>query len=126
MFSSLRQLRRTALHSAWLFDGRCSPVSDSCAVQLCTQRRTTATVDEHENEWNGAAPDDQQYRATLKNVAGSSGGRFDRLWRCCLLSVPLGEQASGRKWIAQAWATWPEGASAPNGTMMCRGHGVSE
>ena len=28
--------------------------------------------------------------------------------------------------IAQAWATWPEGASAPNGTMMCRGHGVPE
>ena len=24
--------------------------------------------------------------------------------------------------IAQAWATWPKGASAPNGTMMCRGH----
>ena len=22
--------------------------------------------------------------------------------------------------------TWPEGASAPNGTMMCRGHGVPE
>ena len=21
---------------------------------------------------------------------------------------------------------WPEGASAPNGTMMCRGHGVPE
>ena len=28
--------------------------------------------------------------------------------------------------IAQAWATWPEGASAPNITMMCRGHGVPE
>ena len=28
--------------------------------------------------------------------------------------------------IAQAWATWPEGASAPNGTMMCHGHGVPE
>ena len=23
---------------------------------------------------------------------------FVRLWRCCLLSVPLGEQASGRIW----------------------------
>ena len=22
--------------------------------------------------------------------------------------------------MAQAWATWPEGASAPNGTVMCR------
>ena len=28
--------------------------------------------------------------------------------------------------IAQAWATWPEGASAPNGTVKCRGHGVPE
>ena len=28
--------------------------------------------------------------------------------------------------IAQAWATWPEGASAPNGTVMCRWHGVPE
>ena len=101
-------------------------------------------------------------------LLGSDGGRFVRLWRCCLLSVPLGEQASGRRWdcsglghvarrcfgtkwygdvpgarstrdgdtgnednssfvgIAQAWATWPEGASAPNGTVMCRGHGVPE
>ena len=29
---------------------------------------------------------------------GSGGGRPVCLWRCCLLSVPLGEQASGRKW----------------------------
>ena len=29
---------------------------------------------------------------------GSGGGRFVRLWRCRLLSVPLGEQASGRRW----------------------------
>ena len=28
----------------------------------------------------------------------SGGGRSVRLWRCCLLSVPLGEQASGRRW----------------------------
>ena len=28
--------------------------------------------------------------------------------------------------IAQALATWPEGASAPNGTVKCRGHGVPE
>ena len=28
--------------------------------------------------------------------------------------------------IAQAWATWPEGASAPNSTVKCRGHGVPE
>ena len=28
--------------------------------------------------------------------------------------------------IAQAWATWPEGASAQLGTMMYRGHGVPE
>ena len=29
---------------------------------------------------------------------GSGGGRFVCLWRCRLLSVPLGEPASGRKW----------------------------
>ena len=57
---------------------------------------------------------------------GSGGGRSVRLWRCCLLSVPLGEQPQEGGGIAQAWATWPEGASAPNGTMMCRGHGVPE
>ena len=28
--------------------------------------------------------------------------------------------------IAQAWTTWSEGASAPNGTVKCRGHGVPE
>ena len=31
-------------------------------------------------------------------LLGSGGGRFVRLWRCCLLSVPMGEQASGRRW----------------------------
>ena len=31
-------------------------------------------------------------------LLGSGGGRPIRLWRCCLLSVPLGEQASGRRW----------------------------
>ena len=29
---------------------------------------------------------------------GSDGGRFVRLWRCRLLSVPLEEQASGKRW----------------------------
>ena len=29
---------------------------------------------------------------------GSGGGCSVCLWRCCLLSVPLGEQASGRRW----------------------------
>ena len=29
---------------------------------------------------------------------GSGGGRSVCLWRCCLLSVPLREQASGRRW----------------------------
>ena len=28
--------------------------------------------------------------------------------------------------IAQAWTTWSKGASAPNGTVKCRGHGVPE
>ena len=31
-------------------------------------------------------------------MMGSSGGRFVRLWLCCLLSVPLREQASGMMW----------------------------
>ena len=26
--------------------------------------------------------------------------------------------------IAQAWTTWPEGVSAPNGSVVCRGHRV--
>ena len=50
---------------------------------------------------------------------GSGGGRF--VTSLALLSVvgAIGragflEEGGG---IAQAWATWPEGASAPNGTM---------
>ena len=31
-------------------------------------------------------------------LLGSGGGRSVCLWRCCLLSVPLGEQASGKRW----------------------------
>ena len=31
-------------------------------------------------------------------LLGSGGGRSVCLWRCRLLSVPLGEQASGRRW----------------------------
>ena len=31
-------------------------------------------------------------------LLGSGGGCFIRLWHCCLLSVPLEEQASGRRW----------------------------
>ena len=34
----------------------------------------------------------------LRMSLGSGGGRSVRLWRCCLLSVPLGEQASRRRW----------------------------
>ena len=64
---------------------------------------------------------------SLKNVAGFGRGRL-RL-SLALLSVvgAIGEsrpQEGGG--IAQAWATWPEGASAPNGTVMCRMHGVPE
>ena len=48
---------------------------------------------------------------------GSGGGRSVCLWRCRLLSVPLGEQLPQEGGgIAQAWTTWSEGASAPNGT----------
>ena len=55
---------------------------------------------------------------------GSGGERFVRLWRCCLYHWESRPQEGGG--IAQAWATWPEGASAPNVTVMCRGHGVPE
>ena len=43
---------------------------------------------------------------------GSGGGRFVRLWRCRLLSVPLGEQASGRRWDCSGLG---------NGTRRCFG-----
>ena len=55
---------------------------------------------------------------------GSGGGRSVRLLRCCLCLWESRSQEGGG--IAQAWATWPEGASAPNGTMKCRGQGVPE
>ena len=57
---------------------------------------------------------------------GSSGGRSVRLWRCCRCRCHWESRPQEGGGIAQAWATWPEGASAPNGTMMCRGHGVPE
>ena len=37
-------------------------------------------------------------RNPLRMSLGSGGGRSVCLWRCRLLSVPLGEQASGRRW----------------------------
>ena len=43
---------------------------------------------------------------------------------CCRCHWESRPQEGGG--IAQAWATWPEGALTPNGTMMCRGHGVPE
>ena len=43
---------------------------------------------------------------------------------CCRCHWESRHQEGGG--IAQAWATWPEGALAPNGTVMCRGHGVPE
>ena len=43
---------------------------------------------------------------------------------CCWCHWESRPQEGGG--IAQAWAMWPEGASAPNGTVMCRGHGVPE
>ena len=51
----------------------------------------------------------------LRMSLGSGGGNFVCLWRCRMLSVPLEEgrpQEGGE--IAQAWVTWPEGASVPN------------
>ena len=43
---------------------------------------------------------------------------------CCRCHWESRPQEGGG--IAQAWATWPEGALAPYGTMMCRVHGVPE
>ena len=45
--------------------------------------------------------------------------------------IKLHLKSNDSKWshwggIAQAWTTWSEGASAPNGTVKCRGHGVPE
>ena len=63
----------------------------------------------------------------FKNVAGF--GRRTLRSSLALLSVvgAIGESRhQERGGIAQTWATWPEGASAPNGPMMCRGHGVPE
>ena len=61
-------------------------------------------------------------------MLSSGGGHFTCLWRCHLLSVPSGEQASrkdaGLLWPGQI--KWCEGASAPCDTGMCRGHGVPE
>ena len=64
---------------------------------------------------------------SFENVAGF--GREDASFVsgvvvCCRCHWESRPQEGGG--IAQAWATWPEGASAPNGTMMCRGHGVPE
>ena len=62
----------------------------------------------------------------MKNVAGFRQ-REDALFvsgvvacgRCHRESRP--QEGGG---IAQPWATWPEGVSAPDSTMMCRGPGV--
>ena len=43
---------------------------------------------------------------------------------CCRCHWESRPQEGGG--IAQAWATWPEGASAPNGTVMCQEHRVPE
>ena len=66
---------------------------------------------------------------SLKNVAGF--GLRTLRWTdvsgvvvCCQCHWESRPQEGGG--IAQAWATWPEGASAPNGTTMCQGHGVPE
>ena len=64
---------------------------------------------------------------SLKNVAGFGRGDapfVSGVVVCCRCHWESRPQEGGG--IAQAWATWPEGASAPNGTVMCRGHGVPE
>ena len=55
------------------------------------------------------------------NVAGFGRKRSARLRHndCCLLSVSFGraESRPQERRIVQAWATWPEGDSAPDGTV---------
>jgi len=57
---------------------------------------------------------------------GSGGGLLVRIWRCRQLSLPLGERPQERGGIARAWTTVPEGASEPNGTVICREYGVPD
>ena len=73
-------------------------------------------------------PNSLSYKARylLRMSLGSGGGRSVCLWRCRLLSVPWESRPQEGGGIAQAWTTWSEGASAPNGTVKCRGHGVPE
>ena len=52
---------------------------------------------------------------------GSGIGHFVRLW-CCKCHWESRPQGGGG--ITQAWTTWSEGASAPNGKVMCQGRGV--
>ena len=63
---------------------------------------------------------------SFENVAGFGRGTL-RL-SLTLLSVVGAFESRPQEGvgIAQAWATWPEGAPAPNGTVMRRGHGVPE
>ena len=63
----------------------------------------------------------------VKNVAGFGRGTLRS--SLALLSVVGAIGRAGlRKEVEllRPGPTWPEGASAPNGTMMCRGHGVPE
>ena len=59
---------------------------------------------------------------SLLNVAG-----FRRKTLCLSLALSSVVGAIGRAGLRKEvgllrpWATWPEGASAPNGTVMCRG-----
>ena len=57
---------------------------------------------------------------SLRMSLGSSAG----VVVCCQCHWESRPQEGGG--IAQAWATWPEGALASNGTGMCQEHGVPE
>ena len=59
-------------------------------------------------------------------LLGSGGERSDRLWRCCLLSVPLGKQASVRRWDCSGLGNVARKCLGTEWYDGCRGHGVSE
>ena len=70
-------------------------------------------------------PNSLSYKARylLRMSLGSGGGRSVCLWRCRLLSVPLGGSCPQEGGGIACRTTWSEGASAPNGTVKCRGAG---
>ena len=86
------KLDKYAMFSFAMTSGLAS-VSDKFKI-IITLRRAQKFGD------TGPCKNSLSYKARnpLRMSLGSGGGRSVCLWRCRLLSVPLGEQASGRRW----------------------------